>query len=440
MATEWHVPALDSSVGAFLIGTLLSVYLAGATFIQAWNYFVTFVPGDRIALVALVLGLKVIGMVHTGICCHTVYIWCVSHYGDLRALIRCPAPFAWGPLLTGLSAFFVQCFYAWRVYIVSSRRLVAPICICLVAVTQLAFASGTTWMIYVIDRKLSRLNEYRYGMAIWLVCAAAGDLLITTSLIFYLRSAVRGRNARWRPLVSSIIANTLQTNGFTTFVTLVNITLFLAEPHKAWHVLPGIVLVQAYILSALVSLNSRTTLKRIGTSVAAHTIKTVYEGECPPEMPRPPLPTQPKNAGGGLEHHVFRSSSSRSFVEGIKITQIKSVTLNQDDSDDDLVRDLQSFFGPPPRRTQPTPLSTFTFNATRTLARPPLPPIPHPIPSPDDSHSTYGNLKDDSSVESPVSGHSRPRTGSRWWRDPSVTPTSSIPALGEEITVQGTAL
>lgn len=52
--------------------------------------------------------------------------------------------------------------------------------------------------------------------------------------IFYLRSAVRGRNARWRPLVSSIIANTLQTNGFTTFVTFVNITLFLAEPHEAW--------------------------------------------------------------------------------------------------------------------------------------------------------------------------------------------------------------
>ncbi|GJN94120.1 hypothetical protein Rhopal_007194-T1 [Rhodotorula paludigena] len=407
MASEWHVPALDSSVGAFLIGTLLSVYLAGVTFTQAWNYFVTFVPGDRVALVALVSGLKVIGMVHTGICCHTVYVWCVSHYGDLRALIRCPAPFAWGYV------------YAWRVYIVSSRRLVAPICICLIAVTQLAFASGTTWMIYVIDRKLSRLNEYRYGMAIWLVCAAAGDLLITTSLIFYLRSAVRGRNARWRPLVSSIIANTLQTNGFTTFVTLVNITLFLAEPHKAW----------AYILSALVSLNSRTTLKRIGTSAASHTITSVYEGEGPPGMPRPPLPSHPNDGGGRLEQHVFRSSSSRSFVEGIKITQIKSVTLNQDDSDDDLVRDLQ-----------PTPLTTFAFNATRTLARPPLPPIPHPIPSPDDSHSTYGNLEDDSSVESPVSGHSRPRTGSRWWRDPSVTPTSSMPALGEDITVQGTAL
>lgn len=106
--------------------------------------------------------------------------------------------------------------------------------------------------------------------------------------------------------------------------------------------LPGIVLVQAYILSALVSrelrcafvslpvaellrlaVNSRTNLKRISTSAASHTITSVYEGEGPPGMPQPPLPSHPNDGSGRLEQHVFRSSSSRSFVEGIKITQIK---------------------------------------------------------------------------------------------------------------------
>ncbi|BGP43800.1 hypothetical protein JCM10449v2_007857 [Rhodotorula kratochvilovae] len=332
---ELAMPPVDAIVGAFVVGTLLSTFLAGVTTAQAWTYFVAFGAVDRRALVLLVSVLKAIGMAHTAICCHTIYLWTVSEYGNLYFLAKCPIPFAWGPLLTGLTAFLVQCFYAWRVFVVSSRRSLIPLLIGVIALVQLAFATGMTYMFYLWDFAFVHFEESRYGVAIWLLCGVAADILITASLIHYLRACLRTSDEQqWRPLVRAIIANTVQTNGITCIATIINATVFLTDTQHAWHVIPGLILVQLYIVSALVSLNSRTALQQRQPARASSTRITTSTSTPGPRGSNSPLVvpsiaarSRTSSGSGSLRRAIVRSESKRSIVEAIRVTQFRQISV-----------------------------------------------------------------------------------------------------------------
>ncbi|GAA5973779.1 hypothetical protein JCM11641_003151 [Rhodosporidiobolus odoratus] len=183
------LPAMDSSIGAFLVGTILSIFLAGITSVQVYEYYQNFGRTDRALLIGIVSFLLVCDLFHTAISCFTIYFWTVTNYANPAVLVVSPWSFTWDPFLTGIVSFTVQLFYAWRVFVVSKRQWILPACIGVLSLLQLAFAVGSTWEIYLLESKFSRFGEFRYGVATWLLAAAAADILITSSLIWYLRQA-----------------------------------------------------------------------------------------------------------------------------------------------------------------------------------------------------------------------------------------------------------
>ncbi|BGP52024.1 hypothetical protein JCM10450v2_007995 [Rhodotorula kratochvilovae] len=254
-------PPLDNSIGAFLVGTILTVFLAGITSVQSYSYFTWFGRTDRKLLVGVVAFLMAVDLFHTAISCYTIYLWTVTHYGDIAFLINCPWSFTWDPFLTGLVAIIVQAFYAWRVFVVSHRKWYIPAAIGVLSLLQFAFAIGSTWMIYRLDDKFARFGEFRYGVAIWLLSAAVADILITSSLIMYLRKATKDDYQTSSPIVERIIRITIETNGLTCIFAIIDAILFVAMPQDSWHVLPNLSLVKLYFNGLLVSLNSRKALQ-----------------------------------------------------------------------------------------------------------------------------------------------------------------------------------
>ncbi|GAA5839663.1 hypothetical protein JCM9279_005133 [Rhodotorula babjevae] len=332
-APEGPKPSLDASVGAF--GTVFSCFLAGVTFTQTVTYFSNFYRVDHLVLIMMTIGLKTIGMAHTAGCCHTVYTWTVSEYGNFAALALAPVPFAWGPFLTGLAAFIVQCFYAWRVFVVSGRKLFVPLLICSIALVQLAFATGLTYSLYQWSFQFADFPKYRYGVGLWLMAGVAADLLITFSLVHYLRACLSSTtDGNWRPLVRALVLTVVQTNGLTLLTTVVNAILFLADENTAWHVIPGLMLVQMYIVSALVSLNARTSLQRYAPiSTQPTRSRITYKPYPSPESPDAGYPLVPPttvvsrvSCGGPRE--LVRTASKRSVVNGIKVTQFREVATS----------------------------------------------------------------------------------------------------------------
>ncbi|TNY17414.1 hypothetical protein DMC30DRAFT_120475 [Rhodotorula diobovata] len=255
-------PPLDSSIGAFLIGTILGVFLAGVTSVQAYTYFSWFGKTDRKLISGVVVTLLVIDLFHTAISVYTIYLWTVTHYGDIAFLVKCPWSFTWDPFLTGLVAFIVQLFYAWRVFVVSRRSWCIPAVIGVLSLLSFAFAIGSTWTIYRLDSEFARFGEFRYGVAIWLLSAAVADILITGSLITYLRQAIKSDYQHSSPIVDRIIRCTVETNGITAVFAIIDAALFVALPQDSWHVLPNLSLVKLYFNGLLVSLNSRKVVEQ----------------------------------------------------------------------------------------------------------------------------------------------------------------------------------
>ncbi|GAA5992152.1 hypothetical protein JCM11641_003256 [Rhodosporidiobolus odoratus] len=337
------IPDMDPTIGAFLIGTIFSIFLAGVTCVQVVNYYEHFGRSDIKLLVGVVTGLLICDLFHTAICSYTIYFWTVTHYGNLASLVHAPWTFTWDPFLTGVVTSVVQLFYAWRVFVVSKRKWILPICIGALSLLQLAFAVGGTWKIYMLNREFARFDEFRYGVALWLLAAAAADVLITASLIGYLHRAASNVHQRSTSIVRRIMRITVETNGLTCLVAVADAILFVARPKQSWHVIPNLSLVKLYFNGCLVSLNARTALHQ--TPVVSHysdsyaqTAAPRYTSNITSSDERKPnsscdfdVPTGEKSKFAAvlerLKSLTGTGVAKRRSVEGIRVTRVQETVV-----------------------------------------------------------------------------------------------------------------
>ncbi|EFP86988.2 hypothetical protein PGT21_031868 [Puccinia graminis f. sp. tritici] len=260
--------ALEGLTGPFVVGTAVSTFLFGITLAQVYTYFSNF-KTDRPIHRYSVIGLFILDVLHTAFSQVTLWQWFVAHYGDPTAVVKAPWSFAMSPVMCGLAAFVVQIFYAHRVYLLSNQRMVIPGFIAFGAFFQLVWASGATAKVFQIQY-FQGFQVWTYGVACWLGGAAATDLVITASLVWILLSSKRGIR-RTNNIIDRLISLTIETNGLTFTVAVLDLVLFAAFK-DASHVGPHLCLVKLYINSFLVTLNSREKLaEEFGGSRTIHT-------------------------------------------------------------------------------------------------------------------------------------------------------------------------
>ncbi|KAH9464776.1 hypothetical protein Pst134EB_004288 [Puccinia striiformis f. sp. tritici] len=235
---------------------------------QVYTYFSNF-KNDRPIYRYSVIGLFVLDVLHTAFSQVTLWQWFVAHYGEPAAVVKAPWSFAMSPVMCGLAAFVVQIFYAHRVYLLSNRRIIVPGFIGFGALFQLVWASGATAKVFQIQF-FQGFQVWTYGVACWLGGAAVTDLLITASLVWILLNSKRGIR-RTNNIIDRLISLTIETNGLTFTVAVLDLVLFSAFK-DASHVAPHLCLVKLYINSFLVTLNSREKLaEEFGGSRTIHT-------------------------------------------------------------------------------------------------------------------------------------------------------------------------
>lgn len=89
----------------------------------------------------------------------------------------------------GLVSLICQTFYAYRVYIVSKRSRALPCVIMILSAVAFGFSVGATAQIVVLESEFSRFQSWNYGVCTWLATAAACDIVITASLVYYLNKS-----------------------------------------------------------------------------------------------------------------------------------------------------------------------------------------------------------------------------------------------------------
>ncbi|KAJ7052245.1 hypothetical protein C8F01DRAFT_1261958 [Mycena amicta] len=252
----------NPTLGAVLIGTLLSTVLFGVTTMQTYMYYMHF-PADAAMIKATVAFVWVCEAAHLGTVSHTTYTWLVLDYGHPERLLG-PAPgsLAAFVLLTVIIAVCVQTFFSFRIYVLSRSRIIPYFTFALSSVRL-----GMGLAIFALNLLSSTLGEFNVKHQ-WLLLttwslSAVEDVTITVSLVYWLWAQKGSVHKQSEAFLDKIIMWTIETGLVTSMFTVVMLICFHAMPNNL--VWMGLFAIEARLFanSLLASLNSRSVLRGI---------------------------------------------------------------------------------------------------------------------------------------------------------------------------------
>ncbi|KAF7354084.1 hypothetical protein MVEN_01095800 [Mycena venus] len=267
MSVPFHLTQLPSGVeiaqlsGPVLLGYLLNWCLFGTLSLQLYLYYQAF-PQDVLWNRCLVYTVYAIEFVQTMLMTNDAFSTFAYGFGDLSALTSLRLEWFALPILTGLVAFIVQSFYAYRVYILSESWK-APLFIILIALVSSAGAFVHGGVTGHEDRTsdLWSSGEIYASAAVWLFGSALSDLVSATCLTYYLyKSDIGFRSTSvW---LHNLMCLTIETGSLTALMALVHLTLFFAFPSEPYFFTAAAIQPKLYANTILAVLNSR--LKIVG--------------------------------------------------------------------------------------------------------------------------------------------------------------------------------
>jgi len=201
-----------------------------------------------------------------------VYVYLINHFGDLDYMSLCSWAIVTDPTLTGIIAMTVQFFFAWRIYALTKSLIMTSIVVAL-AITGAVSAIITTHRA-VITPEFAKFQEFNGTVSIWLGSAAAADIVITCTLVWYLRSHRTGFKGS-DMIVDRIIRITMQTGLLTSITAIINIVLFVSDP-TGTHFLVNLPLCKLYSNSLFSTLNARGSWKFSESSSSQHSAGAAY--------------------------------------------------------------------------------------------------------------------------------------------------------------------
>ncbi|KAK7059794.1 hypothetical protein R3P38DRAFT_2837915 [Favolaschia claudopus] len=190
----------DSTIGAFLIGVLVSYFLFGTMSHQAKIYFRRF-PDDPFRLKALVAFVWISCFGHAICIGHALYVYTIKNFGHLERILEDPAPMSWETSIFfyGLVAASVQGFFSFRIYAFSKNLYISGfiwiLIFCRFLTTISSFAGGLR-----MTALITFLRQYEWVATTGWSVGTAADVSITITLVILL---AKGRDKAHKRCVSA---------------------------------------------------------------------------------------------------------------------------------------------------------------------------------------------------------------------------------------------
>ncbi|GAW10400.1 hypothetical protein LENED_012658 [Lentinula edodes] len=270
---------MDSTYGSAFVGLIVSATLYGATILQAYLYYRNY-PKDTYFLKLLsfalwkVFALCIFDTIQLVLCVTAMYWYLITNYDNPPALSRLTWLTCTYPLVShraqfyrsmelqtdcnGVIALLVECFFARRVWLMSSNVYLVTVIVILAVVH---FVLG---IVFTID-SFQLVSNTEFGNLIWVTSAgigsaAAADVIIAGALCFYLSKSRTGFK-KTDSLISTLIVYSLTTGLITSFIGIVIVVTFATMPNDyiwlAFFWIDG----KCYVNSCLAALNSRESLR-----------------------------------------------------------------------------------------------------------------------------------------------------------------------------------
>ncbi|EIW53703.1 uncharacterized protein TRAVEDRAFT_52823 [Trametes versicolor FP-101664 SS1] len=275
-AYSTKIPAIDGTVGIFLIATFIGILLLGVTLHQAYQYARNF-PHDSPwlkGLVALVVSLEILSSVMT---VHACYHWLIADYFRPQALIS-----------DNMWSTNTYTFIAVRAHVLSDSP----------------FNKAHLWAIPTA------------------FCLAMGaDLILTASLIHILRRKRTGfsRTDNMIDVLMMYSVNTGLLNGIFDLLTAV---LAFTRPMSLIWAVFGIAGAKLYAITLLAALHSRSSFRVHGPGEPQQDTDAVF-GLSLPQRARAALHSGSNTVPQQLNVHQTRSTST---LDGEDVVELKVIS------------------------------------------------------------------------------------------------------------------
>ncbi|KAE9407780.1 hypothetical protein BT96DRAFT_1014004 [Gymnopus androsaceus JB14] len=265
---------INLALGGVVVSNYLSYLTMGIVLSATWTYFSEF-PDDKWwfkTLVVLCVSICIVDTVGTGI---WTYDWAVTNYGNPAALAFMHWAIPAEGFFLSTCAFIVQLFYAWRLWIVSMKNnWILPLVVgCL---STLGWCIGC-WQLHILTThdRISDFTLLQPVIYIWLGGSVGADVLITSSMIYYLDLRFRispefpsgvSANRFLHRRLRKLIVRTVECNLLSLFAQVIAVGLFNRSSVGFYFCITNMTIAKVYTFSLLVSLNSRRLDNSHGTS------------------------------------------------------------------------------------------------------------------------------------------------------------------------------
>ncbi|KZP10678.1 hypothetical protein FIBSPDRAFT_937904 [Athelia psychrophila] len=243
--------------GLILIGVFISLILFGIIVSQVFTYYQN---SDKDPLwqklfVAVVFTLDTLSTIFA---MWWMYWLLIDNWGKIDAFTQADWLLGSDPMIAGIVGSMVQCFFAWRLLVITRKKWLTMI-IVLCAVFTVCGGIGTgIACIWVKDYTL--FLSFKQITVIWLISAALGDIGITMALTYHLHRR-KGSFEATDKLLDRIIKLTVQNGLFTALIAIIDVCMYLSDPIP-YHMALSFLMPKLYSNTILSSLNARTSMRR----------------------------------------------------------------------------------------------------------------------------------------------------------------------------------
>ncbi|KAF9023684.1 hypothetical protein BDZ89DRAFT_1162636 [Hymenopellis radicata] len=290
MSEPVALPPLHNTMGALLIGVIVSSALWGITCMQTFQYITIYWKRDSLGLRLLVSATFFFDTLHEILICHTIYMYLVVNFANPTQL----GVIEWSILAevvpSALVALLVQGFFAYRVWILSRRNkgriylvsLLGALVIAEFTVALIYFGKAWSLKVYSNSFKIRSLSQSMN------IVGAVGDIFITASLIFFLHKSKSGMQ-RSNQVMNSLILFSLNTGLLTSICAFMSLIMILVYPDTFLYITFFFNLSRLYSNSLLATLNARKKLQTTidGSGVMGTLEESSYSGSRAQRMQAP---------------------------------------------------------------------------------------------------------------------------------------------------------
>ncbi|KAH9948160.1 hypothetical protein B0H21DRAFT_821173 [Amylocystis lapponica] len=252
------------SLGSILIGSMVAIFLSGTVTMQLFFYFTVYTR-DPMKIRFIVLGVWFLDFLHTVFICVANYEYFIANWGNNAIHDYIPWALAVSIALTATVTFIVQCFFAYRVYTVSRQNLYITVPIATLATARIAFGVLTTIELIRLHSFSHYHERFGWTFITGLAMSSALDVLVTSSLCYYLRKSRTGF-ASMDAIIHILTFYTVQNGLLTCLVTISALICWVTLSNLVPFGI-HLIITKLYANAALATLNARRSLHAHQTTI-----------------------------------------------------------------------------------------------------------------------------------------------------------------------------